>query len=92
MNGDDLWFEPPDNELGDDEFPDYDETDDDSTETVPCSQCGIDVYEDAVQCPNCGSYIDTNTSVWAGRPAWWIALGLLGLLAVILALAGYSAW
>jgi len=102
MNGDDLWFEQPGDELGDDEFPEHGEFDggefdggefdDDSTETVPCSQCGIEVYEDAVQCPNCGSYIDTHTNVWAGRPAWWVALALLGVAAVILVLVGYSAW
>ena len=88
MNGDDLWYEEPDDQFDDSDF---DDNDDDSTETVPCSECGADVYEDAVQCPHCGSYIIAQTNVWAGRPGWWIALGLLGVAAVILALAGYAA-
>ena len=91
MNGNDLWDEEPDDEF-DDEFDESEFDDgDDSTETVPCSECGADVYEDAVQCPHCGSYIMAQTNVWAGRPGWWIALGLLGVLAVILALAGFAA-
>lgn len=92
MNGDDLWYEEPDDQFDGDQFDDseFDEGDD-STETVPCSECGADVYEDAVQCPHCGSYIFAQTNVWAGRPGWWIALGLLGVVAVILALAGYAA-
>ena len=77
MPGDDRWFEATGDEL---------------TETVPCSQCGAEIYEDAVRCPACGTYITHDTSVWSGRSGWWIVLGLLGILAVILALAGYSAW
>lgn len=92
MPGDDLWFEEPGDELRENEFPEEDAFDDDFSETVPCPQCGAEVYEDAVQCSHCGTYITHHTSVWSGRPAWWILLGLLGVLAVILALAGYSAW
>ncbi|MEE8453036.1 MAG: zinc-ribbon domain-containing protein [Thermoguttaceae bacterium] len=101
MNGNDLWYEEPDDQFDDDQFDDgqfddgeFDDgefDDDDSTETVPCSECGAEVYEDAVQCPHCGSYIVARTNVWAGRPGWWIALGILGVAAVILALAGYAA-
>jgi len=86
---DDLWFEDSGDELLDDEFPDENEHDDDLSRTLPCPQCGADVYEDAVQCPHCGNYITHDTHVWSGRPLWWIVLGLLGVLATILALAGY---
>ena len=53
-----------------------------------CPECGAEVYEDAERCPSCGSYIilSSSGSVWQGRPAWWIILGLLGIIAVILAL------
>lgn len=91
MPGDDPWFEEAGDELRDDEFPDED-FDDASTETVPCPHCGAQVYEDAVRCPTCGTYITHDTGVWSGRPLWWIVLGLIGVLAAALALAGYSAW
>ena len=87
MSGDGLWFEEPGDGLHDDEFPDEDEFDDDPTCTVPCPECGAQVYEDAPRCPACGNYITHDASVWSGRPGWWIFLGLLGLLAVILVLA-----
>jgi len=80
-----------DGEFDDGDFDDGEFNDDDSTETVPCSECGAEVYEDAEQCPYCGFYIITETNAWAGRPGWWIALGLLGIAAVILALVGYVA-
>ena len=57
--------------------------DDDVSETLPCPECGRPVYEDAVQCPFCGLYITPSTSVWSGRPVWWILLGLLGTLAAL---------
>jgi uncharacterized CHY-type Zn-finger protein len=76
-----------DDDLEDHEFPDED-ADDDSSETVTCSNCGNDVYEDAVKCPICGEYISSNTSPLNGRSWWWIALGLVGIAAVILAILG----
>lgn len=92
MPGDDRWFEEPGDELRDDEFPEEDEPDDDLSETVPCPQCGAEVYEDAVRCPACGAYITYPSSVWSGRPGWWILLGLLGILAVILVLLRHWGW
>lgn len=90
MSVDELWFEEPDDELDDDESASQD--DNDWTPTVPCPQCGAEVYEDAVRCPACGSYITHDTRVWSGRSGWWILLGLLGLVAAILALAGLIPW
>ena len=98
MPGDDLWFEETGDELRDSEFSDddpcddCDDSDDELTETAPCPRCGAEMYEDAVQCPACGSYVTHTTNVWSGRPAWWIVLGLLGILAVILTLAGIFPW
>jgi len=57
--------------------------DDDVTETIPCPDCGAEVYEDAEQCPACGQYIVPANNALAGRPVWWIVLGLLGAAAVI---------
>ena len=87
------WFDDPDRELDDREYPDEDEFDDDSdgeaTETVPCPQCGAEVYEDAVACPICGAYITADTNIWSGRPLWWVILALLGLVATIAALVTF---
>ena len=72
--------------LGDHEWPDEpDEADDDYT--VDCPACGAEVYEDAEVCPVCGEFITTNTGPWAGRSPWWIAIGIAGIIATILALA-----
>ncbi len=79
-------FEESGDELYDDEYPD-DYDDDGPAETVPCPECGADVYEDAEQCPVCGSYIIHQTNVFAGRPTWWIVLAVLGVVATIIALA-----
>ena len=97
MAEDDFLFDGPNDELGDDEFPDEDEFDDefddDSSLTVACPECGAEIYEDAVQCPVCGTYVTHGAGrAWSGRPTWWIAVGLLGVLATILALAGLVPW
>ncbi|HEX8202018.1 MAG TPA: zinc-ribbon domain-containing protein [Isosphaeraceae bacterium] len=59
------------------------EDDSDSSDVVPCPECGAEVYEDAEQCPACGQYIILSTSPWRGRPLWWILLGLAGFAAVL---------
>ena len=68
----------------------YDEgwgTDDDEpVDTVPCGNCGADVYEDAEQCPRCGEWITHGTSALTAKPLWWQIIGVLGIIAVILAL------
>jgi hypothetical protein len=79
-----------DDEPLDDDYPD--EPDDDFSETVPCRECGAEVYEDAEQCPRCGTYLTHSSSVLAGRPIWWIVLGMLGFVAAVLALAGWLPW
>jgi hypothetical protein len=86
MPDNDARFEQPGDELLDNEFPEEDVCDDDLSETVPCAQCGAEVYEDAVRCPACGAYSTHDTHAQSGRPKWWIVLGLLGILAVILVL------
>ena len=65
---------------------DWDDGDDES-DVISCPGCGSAIYEDALQCPYCGDYVTADTSAWGGRPTWWIILGLLGILATILALS-----
>ena len=78
-----------DDEDCDDEFVPDDAYDDDEDDTVPCPECGADVYEDSQRCPACGNYIVHSSSgyAWKNRPLWWIVLGALGMIAVILGLA-----
>jgi len=92
MSDDELWFDEPDGGLDEDEYPDEDNGEDDFTPTVRCPDCGAEIYEDALRCPACGSYVTHDTGVWSGRPDWWILLGLLGVLAVILVLGGLALW
>jgi hypothetical protein len=76
--------------LEDWEYPDEDHGDvADATPTQSCPMCGVDIYEDAVQCPLCGQYLTRTSSAWNGRPGWWVLLGLLGILAVVLTLAAF---
>ncbi|WP_298869423.1 zinc ribbon domain-containing protein [uncultured Gimesia sp.] len=75
----------------DDEFEEEYETDDEyETETVACSNCGADVYEDAVSCPACGEYLGVNTHPFSDRPRWWVALGVLGSIVTILCLIFFA--
>ncbi|WP_437194161.1 hypothetical protein [Planctomicrobium sp. SH527] len=79
-----------------DEFDESDDWDDDYPEdsdepgTVPCPSCGAEVYEDTDRCPLCGDYIipgaTSSGSIWSGKPWWYVALGILGILAVIVSM------
>lgn len=60
--------------------------DDDSTDVITCPNCQSEVYEDAEQCPVCGEFLIRSHRVWEDKPAWWIVLGLAGIIAVVLAL------
>jgi hypothetical protein len=91
MTDDDTWFAQRGDELRDDEYPEGEEFNDE-TETAPCPQCGAEIYEDAVACPVCGTYVTRSASVWADRPGWWIVLGVLGAIALILVLTRLVPW
>jgi hypothetical protein len=80
------WFDETGGESDDFEQPDA--FDDASDDTEPCPECGADIYEDAEQCPHCGAYVTHSTSAWSGRPLWWIVLGVLGVVALVIALVG----
>jgi predicted nucleic acid-binding Zn ribbon protein len=76
-----------DDDLDETEDPDESDqdSDDDVSATVPCPNCGRDVYEDADQCPHCGEYITPSAS--PGRPTWLIIAAILALLGVLFWLA-----
>lgn len=66
-----------------DELEDEDDEFDPDADLVVCSECGSDYYDDAPICPHCGAAPSVNTSIWAGRPLWWVALGVLGVLTTL---------
>jgi uncharacterized paraquat-inducible protein A len=73
----------------DDDYEDFDDDsthDDEEVDLVECPECRAEVYEDSVQCPVCGNYITHTTSVWSGKSLAWIVLGLLGIVATVVAL------
>ena len=83
-----------DEPLEDRELPDAADMDDEEaaedTATAPCPACGAVIYEDALQCPVCGQFVDFSAretdNPLAGRAWWWVALAAAGVVAVILAL------
>ena len=77
-------FEDSDTQEFSDDWPDQDE----ENLVVPCPNCGVQVYEDAEQCPACGEFIVHSTSAWSDKPAWWTLMGIAGIIAVILILSG----
>jgi hypothetical protein len=67
---------------------DWPESDEDSI-AVSCPECGGEVYEDADLCPHCGNFLEqTLEHPMSNKPLWFVVLGLLGLLATLLALSG----
>ncbi len=73
-------------ELEDREYPDIDDDDDDDNQTIVCPECGAEMYEDADMCPACGMFLISDTRPWSGKSIWWTILGILGIIAVVLAL------
>ena len=80
------WLGDYDEDLDEDEYPDEDSFDEDSMVLVSCSHCGSEVYEESVACPDCGTYLTSQTSPWAGRSLLWVVLGVAGVIATVLAL------
>ena len=88
-DSDDEW---DDDEWADEEFG-WNEPDDSETATVACPACGREVYSEADRCPSCGEPVElSGTALWLGKPAWYILLGMLGIIAVLLAMSGVGAW
>jgi hypothetical protein len=56
----------------------------DEDQSTECPDCGAAIYDDAIRCPHCGSYVTHSTHAFSGRPWWWIALGVTGIVAALL--------
>ena len=72
---------------------DLDDPYDDEADDVdlrPCPECGSEIYEESVACPECGELIDwsrARRSQFDGRPMWYVVLGIIGIAATCVALA-----
>lgn len=76
----------------DDDYEDdleVDELDDESDAHYVCPLCGAEVYDDANVCPACGDYMVPKMVIGSDvKPLWYIALGMIGIVAVLLVLSG----
>jgi len=78
------WLDDPTDELRDREYPDPDDRDDDEpVDTIPCPECGEQVYEDAEQCVHCGYYLPHDLSRPTRAPSWWLAVAIAGAAFVL---------
>ena len=64
--------------IGEHEFPDEDDLtpDTDSVDLEPCPACGLQLYEQAEQCPHCGEWVVRSRGP---RSPGWTVLVLLVL-------------
>lgn len=82
-------FDSNNHSLSDYEYPDDYVVDDDwdEADVLPCPSCGAEIAEDSICCPICGEYITFSSSPWAGKSWWWVLVGLLGVVATVVALS-----
>ena len=73
-----------DEDLDDRESPDEPAEEDEDEETVPCPYCLRPVYEDAERCSACGRYLSREDAGRPRRHPWWLIVGVLLCLAVVL--------
>jgi hypothetical protein len=79
-----MWDETDEDGTDEEEWPESDE----DSPTVPCPECGGDVYEEADHCPSCGHFLlAASASPLLGKPAWFVLLGLLGIVATLIVLS-----
>jgi len=66
----------------------WDFDDDDPSVTVPCPECGADMFEDAIQCPSCKTYVSDNQSPWTykSKPIQFLFAAITILLIIIMLL------
>ena len=69
------------------EFPEEDEDGGDESETLACPACSEEIYEQADYCPYCGADVVPGMGTpLVGRPWWYVALAVLGIIATIVVL------
>jgi len=67
---------------------DWTHGDDEETPTTRCPNCRAEVYSEADSCPRCGEFLIGDATPLDSKPKWFVWLGLLGILAVVLVLSG----
>ena len=65
--------------------------DDEESDVIECPACGAEIYEDAPQCPVCENYVVRESQSFSGKPVWYVALAVAGIIAVIWLLSGLAA-
>ena len=55
----------------------------DQNDTVPCPECGADVYEFGGKCPRCGAWL-TRAAARRGPKSWQVVLAVLLLISFLL--------
>ncbi len=80
------WLDDWSDELDPREYPNEKDFDDEDDE-ITCPECGTTLYGDLDKCWSCGHDIIDDRNIWTGRPAWWIILGVLGIISVIWAMS-----
>lgn len=48
---------------------DWDESDE-TTDSIPCPNCGQWIYDEAQRCPHCGEYVVEDHRFWSDKPRW----------------------
>ena len=80
------WDDDEDHDDEDDWYPEG-QDDPDELDLVTCPACGEEIYEEAEQCPECGHYmVRGSNSPLRTAPNWYVAIALLGIVAVIIAM------
>jgi predicted RNA-binding Zn-ribbon protein involved in translation (DUF1610 family) len=64
---------------------DVDEVSEDADDetVIPCPHCGEEVFDDAEQCPACGTWLVRDRRALTGKPSWFVVLGVVGALLAI---------
>jgi hypothetical protein len=62
--------------------------DDEETPLVRCPNCCREIYREADSCPHCGEFLISDPAPLDSKRKWFVMLGLLGMLAVVLVLSG----
>jgi predicted RNA-binding Zn-ribbon protein involved in translation (DUF1610 family) len=70
-------------DFADDTSGDFDENDDDAADTLPCPNCGREIYDEAQRCPHCGQYIAAGERASA-HPPWVVITAVLCVLIALL--------
>jgi len=73
-------------EPDDDEKSPYEADEGDEDPTMPCPNCGADVYDDALRCPVCEHYLSDEQLTGMNQRLWVV---VTALLLVVLTLWAY---